>query len=163
MGDARPPKPFDITALKQAVGDSCVLLVKQHPMVREKPAVPAGCEDFAFEVSDALPIDELLVATDVLVTDYSSVVFEFSLFNRPMVFYAPDLDEYVDDRDFYYDYDEMTPGPVFRRSSDLVEYLASLGPEPDAGAVAEFRERFMSACDGHATDRILAWLERGER
>ena len=163
MGDARAPEPFDIAALAQAVGDSCVLLVKQHPMVREKPAIPAGCEDFAFEVSDALPIDELLVASDVLVTDYSSVIFEFSLLNRPMAFYAPDLDEYVDDRDFYYEYGEITPGPVFRRSSDLIDHLATLGPVPDTRGVTEFREKFMSACDGHATDRILAWLEGGAR
>ena len=147
-----PPLP-DITLLKEAIGHDSVLLVKQHPMVRRVPEMPEGCEGFAFEVS-SLPIDELLVAAHVLVTDYSSVVFEFSLFNRPQVFFAPDLDDYLDQRNFYYDYATMTPGPVVATSEDLAACLAGIGDAAGGEEVAAFRARFMGSCDGKSTERI---------
>lgn len=158
MGDARAPELPDIAALRRALGGDSVLLVKHHPMVRERPALPAAAEGFAFDVSGELSVDELLAAADVLVTDYSSVVFEFSLLGRPMAFYAPDLDGYIDDRDFYYPYREMAPGPVFADSAALADHLAALDASFDPAEVDAFREKFMSACDGHATERILAFL-----
>lgn len=158
LAHARAPEMPDLLALRRAVGDSCVVLVKHHPAVRDVPPIPSACEGFAFDVTRSLPIDELLAASDVLVTDYSSVVFEFSLFVRPMVFFAPDLDEYADARSFYYDYDEMTPGPVVKTTGELADFLQDVDGRSDLREVAAFRDRFMSACDGHATDRILSWI-----
>ena len=157
MSCARAPEMPDLVVLKRALGDECIVLVKQHPMVSELIPIPAECAGFAFEVSERLPIDELLVVSDVLITDYSSVIFEFSLFNRPMVFFAPDLEEYIDDRDFYYDFDAMTPGPVVSTSVELAGCLARLVADEDHELqdVNEFRRLFMSSCDGHATDRIF--------
>ena len=162
MSNACAPEPPDFSVLKQALGDDGILLVKQHPMVREPAPVPAGCENFVFEASP-LPIDELLVVAHVLVTDYSSVVFEFALFNRPMVFFSPDLDDYLDDRNFYYDYDLMTPGPVVSTTKELASSLvAALGGDGDLAKVARFREFFMASCGGDATGRIwTASLEPG--
>lgn len=153
--EAVGPDALDVAALKRALGGEWVLLVKHHPFVAKRPEVPEGCRDFAFDVSAALPIDKLLCRADACVSDYSSLVFEYSLLGRPMAFFAYDKDDYDDWRGFYYDYDELTPGPVFSRNEDLVDYLAHVDERFDADRVRLFRDRFMSACDGRATERII--------
>ena len=82
-------------------------------------------------------------------------MFEYSLFERPMVFFAYDKEEYDDWRGFYYDYEDLTPGPVFKSNQPMIEYLKNVDTLFDKKRVVEFRKRFMSACDGRATDRII--------
>ena len=153
---AKGPDWLDIAAMKEALGDEYALLIKHHPYVTNPPAIPDGCEDFAYLLSGAR-IDQLLATADVCITDYSSIIFEYSLFGRPMAFFSPDIADYDDWRGFYYDYDELTPGPVFERTDDLIAWIESLADGFDSTEIDAFRERFMSACDGHATDRILAY------
>lgn len=158
-GSAEGPDRLDIGAMKRALGDEWVLLVKHHPFVKSPAPIPEGCEDFSYLVQGDLSIDELLCAADACISDYSSIVFEYSLFERPMIFFAYDLDDYDDWRGFYYSYDEFTPGPVVSTSEDVIDYLAHVGERFDRAQVAAFRQKFMSACDGHATDRVMAWVE----
>jgi CDP-ribitol ribitolphosphotransferase len=75
-----------------------------------------------------------------------------------MAFFSPDLDEYDDWRGFYYDYEELTPGPIFTETDALVDWVADVDERFDRDAMHAFRERFMCACDGHATERILDCL-----
>ncbi|MDO4797471.1 MAG: CDP-glycerol glycerophosphotransferase family protein [Coriobacteriales bacterium] len=152
---AEAPDTLDVAELRERLGQEWVLLVKHHPLVAERPSVPAGCEDFAFDVSDSLPIEAAMVASDACVSDYSSLVFEYSLLRRPMAFLAPDLADYDDWRGFYYDYDQMTPGPVLATTTELADWAAGLVPGACPPEVDAFRERFMCACDGHATARIV--------
>lgn len=152
---AQPPDALDIKQLSSDLGPGWVLLIKHHPFVKDRPPIPAACSRFAYDVSDTMPVDELLVTADALVTDYSSVVFEYSLTLRPMSFFAYDLEEYGDWRGFYYPYEEMTPGPVVRTTREVADYVkATAGTFDDAEARA-FRDKFMSACDGHATEHIV--------
>ena len=151
---AKGPDALDIPLLREQLGADWALVIKHHPFVTEPPAIPADCADFAFMAAPDDPVDALLVCADAMVTDYSSVVFEYSLLQRPMAFFAYDLDDYNDWRGFYYDYDQMTPGPVVRTTAELAAYLANVGETFDPAEVAAFRDKFMSACDGHATQRI---------
>ena len=113
------------------------------------------------DVTEDMEIEELLAVSDVCVTDYSSLVFEYSLMNRPMLFFAYDLDDYNDWRGFYFPYEEMTPGDVVRTTDELATHLRVIleaderGEAPWKEEVEAFRQRFMSACDGQATGRIL--------
>lgn len=155
---AKGPDKLDIPALKAAVGGNTVLLIKHHPFVKQPPRIPSHCADFAFDVSQTLPINELLCVADACISDYSSLVFEYSLFNRPMAFFAYDLDDYCDWRGFYYPYDELTPGPVFRDNESLIDWVKHVDERFDAQQVEAFRDKFMGACDGHATERIYSYL-----
>lgn len=154
VAKAEGPDKLNICALKDAIGDDAVLLIKHHPFVKQLPPIPAECADFAFDVTRDLPIDQLLCVSDVCISDYSSLVFEYSLFGRPMAFFAYDLDDYCDWRGFYYPYDELTPGPVFRDNESLIDWVKHVDERFDAQQVAAFRKKFMSACDGQATVRI---------
>ena len=155
VAKAEGPDKLDICALKDAIGDDAVLLIKHHPFVKQLPPIPSECADFAFDVTRDLPIDQLLCVADVCISDYSSLVFEYSLFGRPMAFFAYDLDDYCDWRGFYYPYDELTPGPVFRDNESLIDWVKHVDERFDSAEVDAFRSKFMSACDGNATERIV--------
>ena len=108
---------------------------------------------FAIDVSDHPDINELLLVSDLLVTDYSSVIYEFSLLGRPMVFFAPDLDAYEGERGFYFDYRTGVPGPVFETTDDVARYLRA-GVFDTAGVEAFGRASF-DVADGGATRRFV--------
>ena len=156
VAKAESPDCLDIPAMKRALGDEYVLLIKHHPFVKQPPVVPEDCADFAMDVTKSLEIDQLLCASDVCVSDYSSLIFEYSLFERPMIFFAYDLDDYFDWRGFYYNYDELTPGPVVKETEEIIDYIRHLDTRFDQAQVHALKEKFMSSCDGHATDRIMA-------
>ena len=155
VADAKGPDALDIRLLKKRLCDEYVLLIKHHPHVKNRPLVPQDCEDFAFDVSDTLSIEAVLAAADVCVSDYSSLIFEYSLLRKPMAFFAFDRADYDDWRGFYYDYDEMTPGPVVTTTEELVDWIEHLDERFDPEEIEAFRKKFMGACDGHATTRIV--------
>lgn len=136
-------------------GRDALLLVKHHPFVKNVPEIPRECRDCVFDVTGEMTIEELLCVSDLCISDYSSLIFEYSLFERPMIFFAPDIEDYQDWRGFYYPYEEMTPGPVCTDAETLMKEISAVFTGFDRKKVREFRERFMCACDGHATDRIM--------
>ena len=151
---AHMPEGLDYNKLLQALDDDTILLIKAHPFIDVSSGLADGADDRIIDAS-RFSIDALLAAADVLVTDYSSVIFEYSLLGRPMVFFAPDLEEYEQERSFYYDYKDFVPGPIAQTTEDLIGLLQNTDTWFDASVVQAFCERFMSACDGHATERIL--------
>ena len=155
VASATAPDKLDISLLKDRLGNDWVLLVKHHPLIKRRPAIPVGCEDFCFDVTTDLSIEACLCRADACISDYSSLVYEYSLFGRPMAFFAYDKDDYDDWRGFYYDYDELTPGPVLTTTEGLAEWVEDLAKGFDSSEVDAFRERFMSSCDGRATRRIV--------
>lgn len=100
-------------------------------------------------------ITALLAAADVLVTDYSSVMFDFAVTERPQVLLVPDVEEYRDDRGFYLDLQETPPGPIATSTDQVIEALA--GASSDQARA--FRQRYAPLDDGHAAARVVdAWL-----
>ena len=97
-----------------------------------------------------------MFVTDILITDYSSVIYEFSLFNKPMLFYAFDRMKYEADRGFYEPYSEMVPGKIVRTSEQLVRALEKRDFEFEK--VAPFVKKNFKYTDGKSTDRIIDQL-----
>ena len=152
---AKGPDQLDIEKMRQGLEGEYVLLVKHHPFVKNPPSIPESCRDFAFDVSRELSVNELLCCSDICISDYSSLVFEYSLFGRPMIFFSFDREEYSDWRGFYYDYETLAPGPVFTRTEEIVDYIVRIDECFDAKRVEEFKQKFMASCDGRATERII--------
>lgn len=156
---AESPELPDVIRMARSLEPDCVMLYQSHPAVREPVAVPAGAENFFFPVS-GLSTEDLLCAADLVITDYSSLIFEYSLLDRPMAFYAYDLEEYAVGRGFYYPYEKFVPGPVCRTTDELAAAVRrGLSGDWDREKMAAFREKFMSACDGHSTRRIMRYIE----
>lgn len=160
---AKTPNCLDIAAFAEHFSKDYVLLLKHHPMVKKRPRVPEEYQDFAMDVTKTLNIDTLLCVSDICISDYSSLIYEYSLFERPMIFYAFDLDDYFDWRGFYYNYDELTPGPIFKTNEEMIEYIEHIDERFDRDEVVAFRKKFMGACDGHATERIWHEMQKSSK
>ncbi|NLA70185.1 MAG: hypothetical protein GX852_03980, partial [Clostridiales bacterium] len=112
--------------------------------------------DNIIDASDYSDINDLLIGSDILITDYSSVIFDYYLLNKPIVYYAYDIEEYKSGRGLYYDFEEYVYGKVATNNKELVE--AILAEEQCNNLRDTFGKKFMSSCDGHATDRICKWI-----
>jgi len=156
IGRARDPGLLDLAALQRTLGDDHVVLVRLHPFVREAARIGPGLEGFAIDVSNNPDIHALMLVSDHLVTDYSSAIFEYALFGKPMSFFAPDLDAYERERGFYLDYRTDLPGPIFDDPAALANHLRK--GAFDLERVARFREASFDLADGRATERFVAQL-----
>ncbi len=149
---------FDPKKIMDIIGDGYRILVKWHPaMVRNislgKIAVPEGFYDNAVDVSGISDINNLLPVADILVTDYSSVIFDYHLFKKPIIFHAYDLDEYGGGRGLFYPFEEYCCGTVTGDMDGLAK--AILDPMEDEKKTKAFHEKFVFANDGMAVRRIL--------
>ncbi|MEC2920217.1 CDP-glycerol glycerophosphotransferase family protein [Bacillus tropicus] len=100
-----------------------ILLIKLHPAVRNKINYLKQYSDFIFDYSLYPNVNELLLITDILITDYSSIPFEFCLLNKPMIFYPYDLEHYKKQRGFIEDYHTTVPGPVVYSTRELIKVI----------------------------------------
>lgn len=159
VSTATAPDEIDFVRFKEELGKDYVLICKHHPFVKEVPVIPEEASDFAFDVSHTLTIEDLICCADLCISDYSSLVFEYSLFEKPMIFYAYDYEEYCDWRGFYYNYFELTPGPIVSNQDELLSAIFAAEKGFDIEKIRSFRDKFMGSCDGKATDRILAEMD----
>lgn len=108
--------------------------------------------------------EELFSAADLLITDYSSVLFDYLIYQKPLLLYAPDLAMYEQQRGFYLNYREL-PAPILATPEEFQKAIQTEAWKPYQQDLQACFETFMAACDGHATDRILRSagisLERG--
>ena len=158
MIDARHPDDLDLDLMARSLGDDHVLLMRLHPAVRATVDLTGSMAKFAIDVSDYPEINELMLVSDVLVTDYSSVVFEFALLGRPMAFFAPDTSDYDDERGFYFDYRSEMPGPVFETTEALAAYLRA--GAFDLARVRAFASTWFDVADGRASERFVDRIVR---
>ncbi len=152
VGVARADGLPDWRVLRDALAHDHVLLVRLHPFVRVGLVIDRELDGFLTDVSDHPEITDLLHVADVLVTDYSSVIFEYALLGKPMVFFAPDLAAYERERGFYLEYRTDVPGPVVETT---VELAAALRDPPDIERVRVFAQESFDVADGAATARVV--------
>jgi CDP-glycerol glycerophosphotransferase len=148
--------PADVSALAASLGPDDVLLVRAHYFSDRDPTstIDAGT---AVDVSGYPTIEELYLAADVLITDYSSAMFDYALLDRPIVIFAPDWETYRTLRGTYFDLFAEPPGVVTTTQDGLVEALRSGAAESAeaTAARARFRSRFCQNADGYAAERCV--------
>lgn len=148
--DARTDIDFDIQKVINVLPEGYIFATKMHPYVKNRVKIDS---DKFIDLSDYNVINDILIVTDLLITDYSSTVFEFALLGRPMIFFANDLERYEQERDFYYPYEEFVPGPIVSNTEDLIDVLEN--EKWDIKQVEEFRDKFFDYVDGKATERLI--------
>ncbi|MCR5793458.1 MAG: CDP-glycerol glycerophosphotransferase family protein [Lachnospiraceae bacterium] len=137
-----------IKQLEQELGDEWKVLIKVHPHMDAKTPT-SNC---------TIPTERLLPVADVLIADYSSVIFDYVLLEKPMVLYAPDLEEYVKERGLYISYDEI-PGRIVKEVDNLKDAVLEEYQNPPAQKLKDFKDKYMGSCDGNATERLLKELD----
>ena len=161
--DGKAPDALDIDRMAEALSDDYVLLIKHHGLAKDIPEIPAKWKNtFAFDMNEnkILSIERLLAIAHICITDYSSVAFEFAIMERPLIFFAYDLEDYIDERGMYYNYDEITPGPVCKTNEEMIDYIEHIEERFDPQVIHEFREKYVGRCDGHSTERTIALIEQ---
>lgn len=170
---------LDLAGLCRSLGGGYHIITKWHPAlynnikrgIAEDPIGKNGLrgqEGFSTPeesagVTDASgygDINDLLTAADVLVTDYSSVIFDWSLLNKPIVYFVYDIDQYTDSRGLYFDFEDYVYGACVRDGRLLAQAIQSENLRSEKRDA--FNQKFMSSCDGHSTERVIDWIFRGE-
>lgn len=140
-----------VMQLQRKLGDSYFVIVKPHQRVASHSNQLA--ELTGRLIPPNVPANVALAGADVLVSDYSSIFFDFLSLDRPVVFYVPDADEYDDDRGRYLSDDEL-PGPSCATIDDLAQAITSPSPTYQARRLTA-KERFAPWEDGRATQRVI--------
>jgi CDP-glycerol glycerophosphotransferase (TagB/SpsB family) len=151
--DARYDDYLDLATMRDILGPGWQVLLRLHPFVRRRASITADLGDFVVDVSDWPDMNELMFVSDILVTDYSSAIFEFALLERPMAFLAPDHAAYELERGFYFDYRTGVPGPVFAETRGLAEWIRA--GDYDLERVRRFGRESFEVADGHASERLV--------
>lgn len=152
----RPKLALELAEWTAAMREDEVLLLRLHPHVASNfpDGVLAVYGESVWDVSAYPGVTTLLAVADCLITDYSSIIYEYCLFDRPMIFYAYDLQKFREEgRDFYEDYENYVPGPVVQNQSDLVKIWQQGGEWKEK--VADFRHEVYEFLDKNAVNRLL--------
>jgi CDP-glycerol glycerophosphotransferase len=159
------PQGLEIDRLADDLGTGWRLLVKNHPYVGDRTR--QVLDERVINGYGYREMTDLYLAADVLVTDYSSATFDFAVTGKPILLFAPDLEEFQDKiRGTYWDLEMEFPGPVVRSTGELIEHLRDLSSVEAQWQrrYSDFRDRFCHLEDGRATQRVVEaafadWLD----
>jgi len=136
------------------IPEEYILLLRLHVLVKENIKLDSSQQERIKDVSSFSDIQELYLVSDMLITDYSSVFFDYATLNRPIIFYAYDLEIYRDElRGFYLDYDKDLPGSIVKTEEELYKEILSV--KDISIDYSEFQRKYLPKDDGKATERIV--------
>ena len=149
---------MDFDLLQKELSDTHIMIVKFHYLVKDSLDW-SKYQGFVYECNHLWDIQELYLISDILITDYSSVMFDFALLRRPMMIYAHDYNNYKKNlRGFYFDIFEEFPGPIAENTNDLVKSIKSYNPENYNEKYMEFLNKFTYFDDGNASEKIVGLI-----
>ncbi|MBM7841176.1 CDP-ribitol ribitolphosphotransferase [Alkalihalobacillus xiaoxiensis] len=155
-GQSSAHYPFDVLNFKELydnLKDEYVFIFKIHPFVNNKVTIPYQYVDFFYDFSEYREVNDLLFITDILITDYSSVCFEFALLNKPMIFFAYDVEDYIRQRDFYFEYQSFIPGTLAKNTEDIISSI--INKDFEKQKIKPFVDYFFDHQDGFASRRFV--------
>ena len=139
---------------KELLASDYIVVFKPHYLIVNKYENNDDLKDFLFSIPPNAEINELYVISDCLITDYSSVFYDYAVLNRPMYFYMYDLDEYREElRGFYLDIYTELPGKIFEYETDLLQDVKNQVYDYDQ--LKNFNERFSHAQTGNCAQKVI--------
>lgn len=145
-------KVFDTKRFASLLGGEYALAVRLHPQIRPEKSELEN----AVDLTDYPDVRELVLFCDILITDYSSICMDFSLLGKKTVFFAYDLDEYIAERDFYFEYEEYVPGETAKTLEECAEKVKGVFDEERNRRFRDFNFSFLDAeSSQRVIDRIM--------
>lgn len=146
---------LDLKKMQEQLGEEYVVLLRLHYLIADQ--IDLGeYKDFAINTSDYADIRELYVISDLLITDYSSVFFDYANMNRPIIFFVYDIESYRDQlRGFYFDFEKEAPGPLVKDTDSVIEEVKKQQLNHSFSLPEKFNEQFTYLEDGEATKRVV--------
>lgn len=152
---------LDLDRFDQELGDDCVLALRLHPKIRDLYDSDTSSQGKYINVSDWESEQELMLISDMLITDYSSIMIEYGILNKPIIFFTYDLDSYLaNERGFYYDFKTTVPGPIVYDSDELIDTIKN--DEFDMSKISEFVMTQFDEIDGQSSKRVVDFLLNDE-
>ena len=146
---------MDFDLLKEKLSEDYVIIVKYHYLVVEDIDW-SDYEGFVYTFKAETDIANLYLVSDMLITDYSSVMFDYSILNRPMFFFMYDLESYRDElRGFYFDVLKEIPGPISKTTEELISDIEEYDPSMYEEKYRAFRDKYNKMDDGKASQRVI--------
>ncbi|MBF2464063.1 CDP-glycerol glycerophosphotransferase family protein [Listeria welshimeri] len=146
---------MDFKAMEKELSDEHILVLKLHPAV--KIDVQNLNTDFIINVDKDVALEEFLAAVDILITDYSSIPFEYALFERPMFFFSYDMEKYDKERGLIRNYQQFIPGPISKTTEELIEQIKIYNNSEN---LTRFSEKWNKYSDGHASERLVSYMKK---
>jgi CDP-glycerol glycerophosphotransferase len=151
--------PMDFSRLQEAIGKDTVMIVKYHYLIMDQIDW-SPYRGFVYSYDLSYDISLLYLVSDFLITDYSSVMFDYNILKRPMFFYCYDLEKYKDTlRGFYFDFLAEAPGPVVLTTKDLIRAIKEYDPADYGERQEAFTKKYNHLDDGNAAKRIVELIE----
>ncbi len=148
---------LDLKLLKEKLGKDYVILLRTHYYIADSLDI-TGVEDFAINLSKYDDISEIYLVSDILITDYSSVFFDYANLKRPMLFFTYDLEKYRDVlRGFYFDFENEVPGPLLYSTEEIIDAIGNIEhlSSEYSQRYDKFYQRFCEWEDGHASEKVV--------
>ncbi|HIW11638.1 MAG TPA: CDP-glycerol:glycerophosphate glycerophosphotransferase [Candidatus Salinicoccus stercoripullorum] len=157
VGKYRFDLNLDLHRMKEQFGDEYIILLRMHYVVASNIDL-TDLEGFAYDVSSYSDISELYLMSDILITDYSSVFFDYANLKRPILFYTYDIEKYQGQlRGFYIDMETELPGPLLMNNDEVVDAIENIDAVSGkySERYEEFYERFCSWDDGRSSEKVV--------
>ncbi|HCD3585610.1 TPA: CDP-glycerol glycerophosphotransferase family protein, partial [Staphylococcus aureus] len=148
---------LDLEQMRQELGEEYIVLLRMHYFISDRLDI-SEYEGFAFDFSKYNDVNDLYIVSDILITDYSSVFFDYANLKRPILFYTYDLDKYKDElRGFYIDMEKDLPGPLLFDSSEVINNIKNIEVVNNnyKERYESFYNKFCLLDDGKATKRVV--------
>lgn len=148
---------LNLERLKEEFAEEYIIILRLHYLVAENLDL-TGFEGFVYDFSHHDDIRELYLIADLLITDYSSVFFDYAILKRPMLFFVYDIDDYRDNlRGFYFNFEETAPGPLVKTTEEIIIAIKNVDYKEFYPSETEeaFYERFCYLEDGYSTKRVV--------
>lgn len=146
---------IDFKRFQEKFGDKYIILFRPHYFIANSFDF-SKYEGFVYDVSKIDDINELYIITDVLITDYSSVFFDYANLRRPMIFYMYDLAHYRDESNgFYIDIEKELPGPIVETQDELEKALENIQNNIYDEKYRKFNKKYNYLDDGNASKRVI--------
>ncbi|MEF9961312.1 MAG: CDP-glycerol glycerophosphotransferase family protein [Erysipelotrichaceae bacterium] len=143
----------DFKEWQEALGEDYIVIFKPHYLIVNH-FDQEEVKDFVYQMPANIDINQLYIIADLLITDYSSVFFDYAILNRPMLFYMYDIDTYAKDlRGFYFDLEKVLPGKILQTQRDLLKAIPNA--KIDEEKMKVFHQEFNTKEDGFASQRVL--------
>lgn len=148
---------LDLEKFNESIGEEYVLALRLHPKINKFYSESISADGQYIDVSDYENEQELLLISDILITDYSSIMIEFCALDKPTVFFTYDLDNYLShERGFYYDFKKTVPGPIVYTTEELIDVIED--NKFDKSKISQFISTQFDVIDGEASKRIVDYL-----
>ena len=136
------------------------MLFKMHPWVADAVPIEEQYKDRFADVGKYPNINDLFYITELLITDYSSNIFEYSLMRKPMLFFAFDEIQYSFSRGFHRDYEESAPGKICHTFDEVLQAIEK--EDFEYPKVEQYVEKHFDYIDSGASDRVIDWIILGK-